>query len=143
MDYIYVICMGLVSVNLSYFEESGHPIEDCFGESFFPYNEILWKLETAELTFNWLKELFRTAVTYNSKHRNTRSSKIAKAAKAYIEQHYADPSLQLERIAQHVLINPSYLRAVFKKEVGITVSDYLTQYRMQQAKELLAAIWLG
>jgi two-component system response regulator YesN len=136
IDYIYVICMGLVSVNLSYFEESGHPIEDCFGDHFFPYNEIR-KFESAEMTFDWIKELFLKAVTYNSKHRNTRSSKIAKAAKAYIEQHYADPGLQLEKIAQHVFINASYLRAVFKKEIGITVSDYLTQYRMQQAKELL------
>lgn len=136
IDYIYVICMGLVSVNLSYFEESGHPVEDCFGEQFYPYNEIR-KFESAELTFDWIKELFRKAVTYNNKHRNTRSSKIAKAAKAYIEQHYADPGLQLEQVAQHVFINASYLRAVFKKEVGITVSDYLTQHRMQQAKELL------
>ncbi|WP_337100152.1 response regulator [Paenibacillus sp. YIM B09110] len=137
IDYIYVICMGLVSVNLSYFEESGHPVEDCFGDHFFPYNEIR-KLDTAELTFDWLKELFRKSVIYNGKHRNTRSSKIAKSAKAYMEQHYADPGLQLEQIAAHVFINASYLRAVFKKEIGITVSDYLTQYRMQKAKELLA-----
>jgi two-component system response regulator YesN len=136
IDYIYVICMGLISVNLSYFEESGHPIADCFGEQFYPYNEIR-KFESAELTFDWIKELFHKAVVYNSKHRNTRSSKIAKSAKAYIEQNYADPSLQLEQIAQHVFINASYLRAVFKKEIGITVSDYLTQYRMQQARELL------
>lgn len=136
IDYIYVICMGLVSVNLSYFEESGHPVEDCFGDQFYPYNEIR-KLESAELTFDWLKELFRKAVIYNSRHRNTRSSKIAKAAKAYMEQNYADPGLQLEQIASHVFINASYLRAVFKKEIGITVSDYLTQYRMQQAKEML------
>lgn len=136
IDYIYVICMGLVSLNLSYFEESGHPIEDCFGEQFYPYYEIR-RFESAEMTFNWIKELFRKAVKYNSKHRNTRSSKIAKAAKLYIEEHYADPGVQLEHIAQHVFINASYLRAVFKKEVGITVNDYLMQYRMQQARELL------
>ncbi|MNZ77808.1 HTH-type transcriptional activator Btr [compost metagenome] len=27
---------------------------------------------------------------------------------------------------------------MFKKEIGITVSDYVTQYRMQQAKELIS-----
>jgi len=137
IDYIYVICMGLISVNLSYFEESGHPIEDCFGDQFFPYNEIR-NFETAEATFNWIKELFLKSVNYNSKHRNTRSSKIAKAAKAYIEEHYANPDLQLEQMAKHIYINPSYLRAVFKKEIGITINDYLTQYRLQQAKQLLS-----
>lgn len=46
--------------------------------------------------------------------------------------------MQLEQIAQHIYINASYLRAVFKKEIGITIGDYITQYRMQKAKELLA-----
>jgi len=136
IDYVYVICMGLVSVNLSYFEESGHPIEDCFGDQFFPYNEIR-KFESAEQTFFWIKELFHKAVMYNSKHKHTRSSIIARSAKAYLEENYAEPGLQLEQVAQHIFINASYLRAVFKKEIGITVSDYLTQYRMQQAKLLL------
>ncbi len=137
IDYIYVICMGLVSVNLAYFAESGHPVEDCFGEQFYPYDEIR-KLDSAESTFAWLKELFRKSLEYTGKHRHTRSSQIAKAAKAYMEQHYSDSGLYLEQIAGHVFINASYLRAVFKKEIGVTVSDYLTQYRMQKARELLS-----
>src|SRR6202023_1670002 len=74
---------------------------------------------------------------YTGKHKKTRSSKIAIAAKAYIEQNYVDPDLQLEQIAQYVFINASYLRAVFKKEVGMTVTDYVTHYRMHKAKELM------
>jgi two-component system response regulator YesN len=136
LDYVYVICMGLVSVCLSYVAETGHPIEACFGDDFFPYSEIT-NLESIEATYGWIQALFRTAVRYTSKYKQTRSSKIAITAKAYIEQNYADPDLQLEQIAQHVFINASYLRAVFKKELGMTVTDYVTHYRMHKAKELM------
>lgn len=136
MDYVYVICIGLISVNLAYITESGHPIEECFGENFFPYNEIR-KFDSLESTFGWIKELFHKAIRYTGQYKNTRAAKIAQSAKAYIEQCYPDPELQLEQVAQHVFINTSYLRAVFKKEFGMTLSDYITQFRMKKAKELL------
>jgi two-component system response regulator YesN len=136
LDYTYVISMGLISVCLSYVTETGHPIEDCFGEAFFPYSEIK-KLASIDATFEWIKALFAQAIQYTGKHRKTRSSKIAQAAKEYIEQSYADPELQLEQIAKQVFINSSYLRAVFKKEIGMTVTDYVTHVRMHKAKELL------
>ena len=82
-------------------------------------------------------QLFEKAIHYTGKHRKTRSSKIAQAAKAYIEISYADPELNLDQITQQVFINSSYLRAVFKKEIGMTVTDYVTHFRMQKAKDLL------
>ncbi|MFD0693566.1 response regulator [Paenibacillus sp. GCM10027628] len=136
LDYTYVISMGLISVCLSYVTEIGHPIEDCFGESFFPYSEIK-KLASIDATLAWIKKLFERAIQYTSQHKKTRSSKIAQAAKAFIEQSYSDPELQLEQIAQQVFINSSYLRAVFKKEIGMTVTDYVIHIRMHKAKELL------
>ncbi|MBD0381507.1 response regulator [Paenibacillus sedimenti] len=136
LDYTYVISMGLISVCLSYVTEMGHPIEDCFGESFFPYSEIK-KMASIDATFEWIMALFARAVQYTIQHKKTRSSKIAQAAKAYIEQSYPDPGLQLEQIAQQVFINSSYLRAVFKKEFGMTVTDYVTHIRLHKAKDLL------
>ncbi|OCT15638.1 hypothetical protein A8709_16375 [Paenibacillus pectinilyticus] len=136
IEYTYVISMGLISVCLSYITEMGHPIEDCFGENFYPYSEIK-RLGSIDSTSAWIKELFTKAIQYTSKHKKTRSSKIAQSAKDYIEGHYMDSELQLDQIAQQVFINPSYLRAVFKKEIGMTVTDYVTHVRMHRARELL------
>ena len=55
---------------------------------------------------------------------------------AYIEQHYAEP-LSLETMAQHVNLSPIYFSNLFKKETGKNFSDYLTEYRIKKAKELL------
>ncbi|MFD2328718.1 response regulator [Cohnella sp. GCM10020058] len=136
IEYTYVVCMGLVSVCLSYISEAGHPIEDCFGEHFFPYSEIQ-RLGTVQEAEAWITRLFMQASAYARRHKKTRASIIARSAKAYVEQHYADPELGVERVAGHAFINASYLRAVFKKELGMTLSDYITHVRMHKAKDML------
>ncbi|WP_164775421.1 response regulator [Paenibacillus glycanilyticus] len=137
IDYTYVICMNLVSICLGYVTEAGHPIEDCFGEHFFPYSEIrqLASIDEAE---RWMMSLYKKSVEYTRRYKKTRSSIIAQSAKAFIEGKYGDPELGVDMVAQHAYINASYLRAVFKKEIGMTVTDYITYTRMNKAKELLS-----
>jgi len=136
IEYVYVMCLGLISTCLAAVSEQGHPIEDCFGEDFYPYSEIMQKSSIDEAAV-WIEELFLKAAAYIRMHRQTKSAKIAETAREFIDARFADPELKVEHIAQHVYINPSYLRAVFKKAHGITVMDYLTQRRMEQARQLL------
>ncbi len=136
LDLTYVACMGWVSVCLSHISEAGHPIEDCFGEHFFPYSEIK-KLETSDAVRSWMKELFRKALDYSGGHKQTRSAVIARNARQYIEENYGDSDLSVEGLAGLLYINPSYLRAVFKKSIGMTVGEYIIHVRMTRSKELI------
>ncbi|OZB95107.1 AraC family transcriptional regulator [Paenibacillus sp. XY044] len=51
----------------------------------------------------------------------------------YLEQHYDQP-LKLDDIAEHTNFNKFYLCKLFKEARGMTVMDYLNQYRISQAK---------
>ena len=64
------------------------------------------------------------------------TSLLIAQAKAFIEQHYAQ-NLSIQEIAQHVYISPTYLCLLFRQQTGTTVNAYLTQVRMERAKELL------
>jgi two-component system response regulator YesN len=57
-------------------------------------------------------------------------------AKRYIAEHYME-TVTLEQIAERVHLNPSYFSIVFKKKTGQNFSDYLTAYRMGEAKRVL------
>ena len=46
--------------------------------------------------------------------------------------------LSIASLAEEVYLTPTYLCVVFKQETGQTVNEYLTQIRMQQAKQFLA-----
>ncbi|MPM94812.1 HTH-type transcriptional activator Btr [bioreactor metagenome] len=45
--------------------------------------------------------------------------------------------LSLNRVAQQINISPNYLSAVFSQEMGCTLTEYLTEKRMEKARELL------
>jgi two-component system response regulator YesN len=57
-------------------------------------------------------------------------------AKSFIRDHFADP-LSLSKVAKHVAVNPAYLSYSFTKYCGQSFLEYLTQYRITKAKELL------
>lgn len=56
--------------------------------------------------------------------------------KQYILAHYMDPDLNLTSTAMHFGFNPSYLSRIFKAEVGDSFIDFLTECRMEKAKQL-------
>ncbi|WP_179215296.1 helix-turn-helix domain-containing protein [Paenibacillus sp. MY03] len=56
---------------------------------------------------------------------------------AYIRQHFAQ-KLSMSLLAEQVHLNENYLSQVFKKDTGITITSYIIDVRMEQAKKLLA-----
>lgn len=57
-------------------------------------------------------------------------------AKNYIQEHYRE-ALKLEEVSRVIGFNATYFSTVFKKETGKSFLDYLTEVRMNKAKQLL------
>lgn len=55
----------------------------------------------------------------------------------YIDQHFTEPNLQLERITQEFKISPYYFSKLFKKEMNRNFHDYLVEKRVQHASYLI------
>ncbi|MDW2797925.1 helix-turn-helix domain-containing protein [Clostridium boliviensis] len=58
--------------------------------------------------------------------------------KDYIHTHYHNDSLSVRDIGNEVFLSASYVCTYFKNETGQTINQYLTEYRLKKAKELLA-----
>ncbi|MFC5732291.1 helix-turn-helix domain-containing protein [Cytobacillus gottheilii] len=56
--------------------------------------------------------------------------------KKWIDEHLGE-NITVKRIADLVYMNPTYFCEYFKNNTGITVLDYVTQKRLEKAKELL------
>lgn len=61
---------------------------------------------------------------------------LAEKAMKYIEENIA-ADLSLEQIADALHISASHLSRTFKKAAGISLTDYINQFRIRKAKELL------
>ena len=57
--------------------------------------------------------------------------------KDYISQKYMNETLSVKDISNHVFLSASYVCTFFKNETGQTLNQYLTEYRMEKAKQLL------
>lgn len=67
-------------------------------------------------------------------HREERQ--MIRKLKAIIHDHL-DGDLRLSTLAESVHLNPIYLSQLFKAKTGENISDYITQARMERAKQLL------
>lgn len=56
---------------------------------------------------------------------------------AYIQDNYRDAELSVAKAALAVDLNKDYLSNLFKKEMGISFSDYVNIQRIKKARELL------
>jgi len=57
--------------------------------------------------------------------------------KLVMETRYAESSLSLTEVAEHVGLNPDYLSRIFKENTGKTFSEYLTHLRIMKSMLLL------
>ncbi|WP_127588415.1 response regulator transcription factor [Paenibacillus koleovorans] len=55
----------------------------------------------------------------------------------YMKANFADPELDLQRVADVAEMSASYFSRVFKQELGVSFVAYLTRLRLDQAKLLL------
>lgn len=63
-------------------------------------------------------------------------AKIVKRILSYIQTHYAKP-LSAEDLSEEFYFASNTIRGIFKKHTGMTVHEYVSQTRMEKAKELL------
>lgn len=85
----------------------------------------------------YMKELLRKAIQMADEMPDSRSKRMIKKAMGYIDGHYKEESISLNEVAAAVEVSANYFSAVFRQEMGMTFTEYLTQKRMEKAKQLL------
>ena len=60
------------------------------------------------------------------------------AIKNFIASHYQNDDLSIKDSSDHVFLSTSYICTLFKNETGQTLNQYITKYRVERAKKLLA-----
>lgn len=131
-----MIYMSLLSVLFSYFTKLGRNMDDIFGKSFYPYS-VVNNRKSYISQREFVCECYKKAIEYQLFHQDTKSYQVAKQAKAYIEKNYMNPNLLISDIARGLLVNQTYLRKMFKEEYNMTISDYITKFRMEKAKKFI------
>lgn len=98
--------------------------------------EALEQAETEKKRKNMKLALLKSQIDAVEQHmeEGIEDSLVVKAAE-YMKQ---DPAISREELAEKLYMSPVHLARIFKKETGMTLNEYATELRMEEAKSLLA-----
>lgn len=86
--------------------------------------------------FLYLTNTITSALEKVINDKKQQDTKPIREAKQYIQTNY-NKSLNLEEVSDKVGFNASYFSSLFKKDTGYTFLEYLSEIRMNKAKDLL------
>lgn len=133
---IAAVYLGLKSVCLSFITEMGMEPHQVMGKD-YELLSIPENMSSLSATKGRILALYRKTIRNLSSFGTTKSTIWSSKMKTYIDLNYVNSQLNLEMIANHFYMNPDYLRRIFKKELGVTFTDYVVSLRMNQAKKLI------
>lgn len=94
-------------------------------------------LQNEESAVSYIIRVLQRALELREQKASNRYEDVVDEVKDYIEKHYGEEELSLNLLASHVNFSPNHLSTIFSQQTGRTFSRYLTDYRMNKAKELL------
>ncbi len=136
--YCEMLCLEIALVAADFLKEVGLPANELPDAGADPYRQVR-ELKTLMDMEAWLAELIERSAAAGDSSGQSRTRLVVKKAKSFIERNFQRKHLTLESIAEQAAVGPSYLSSVFKKELGVSVIEYLTDTRLDAAKALMDA----
>lgn len=99
--------------------------------------KMMQKIHSLSEIKKYVVRLLNEAIELRDAESGRRSSDLIAAAKKEIENHYMTEEISLNTVAISVGMSPSYFSSIFSKEAGKTFVEYLTEVRIEKAKEFL------
>lgn len=104
-----------------------------------------WSLElrpnenvsTPEEARQYMNQVIRQTIELRDNESKKQQRDMLSQAIRFIDGHYQEESISLDRMARTVNISPNYFSAIFSQEVGQTFIEYLTGKRIDAAKRML------
>lgn len=100
-------------------------------------NDFMNKLRDIEELNRRFDDAFAAVVRYNQEQRKNRLDGIAAQAAQMIADEYEDQNLSPASIADRLNMSSAYLGRLFHESLGISMSQYINQTRVEKAEELL------
>ncbi|RTE10822.1 AraC family transcriptional regulator [Paenibacillus whitsoniae] len=120
-----------VAKSMSSFEQPDNSLE------IHTCQQELLRLDTLEQMEVWYINLCQMIVKLRDQEFKSKNSKTVAAMVEYMKENYLDYNLSVDRMSQFVGLSTNYMRRLFKEEMSLSVSEYLTALRLEKAKELL------
>ena len=100
-------------------------------------NNVADQLSSLESCKNFLANTLKGVIEMRNTNSYKRYALLIEQAKQYMHKSLGSFDLSLDKVAATVNLSPNYFSSLFNQETGMTFIEYLTNIRMEKAKEYL------
>ena len=108
-------------------EISGQEMENIMGETG----------KTIEAAVAYCGKILKKAIALRDENAGNQNRSVLKLAVDFIDHNYMDEEISLNKAAHVANVSANHFSALFSQNMGQTFTEYLTDLRMNKAKELL------
>ena len=103
-----------------------------------PMDDVVKKTsQSTEASVAYAEEVLKRAIAIRDENAGSQNRSVLKQAIDFIDGHYMDEEISLNRVAHAANVSANHFSALFSQNMGQTFIEYLTSLRMDKAKELL------
>lgn len=128
--------LEIVTCLIKLTRSGGAAVEDVFGADFNWLGSIT-DFPSLDKLGSWLDERCQALRVLLGQQRTDSAGRTVEKAKDFIAQNYNDCNLNVELLCSHLHFSPAYFSTLFKREVGMSFTAYVTEQRMTEAARLL------
>ena len=132
----YIVLDGC-SVIMKFIKAFNYPKEKVENSLMSMNNRIADQLSSLDNCSAFYKSILKEAIDLRNQNSQKRYAGLIEQAKEYINHTFMLTDLTLDKVASTVNVSPNYFSSLFNQETGMTFIEYLTDIRMQKAKEYL------
>jgi two-component system, response regulator YesN len=124
---------GFIHMIYSLFHTKELSVQELYGE------DVLFNMKASSFNIEqlriWSINIIEQGIDFYREYGTSHSAVVEKILN-YISEHVSE-EFSREDIAASVYLNSAYMSRLFKKEVGMSISDYIINLRVGKAKEML------
>ena len=129
-------CYSILVLTQIILNENGTSFKAILGSDNMIWEKLL-HYETIIDAKDWIKNILFSIHEHFAEKAENKMQRIVVLIKEFIESSSLK-GICLESIAENFYYSPNYLNTIFKKETGETISSYISNFRLEKSKELLA-----
>lgn len=131
--YITGCCHILIFIVNVFIHDNNISPEEIWGKYENPYNQVE-QLKSLNDFIDWITQIYDNII--NTMSQDKSNNAMILRAKQFINKHFCE-DIFLEVVAEYLGLSPSYFSRLFSKGAGESFTDYVTNLRINFAKELL------
>ena len=131
------VAMEIYILACSFAKELGIPNEE-FIAIYGNIDDIERNLTDPAHATDFFEDMLKRCIDWRIIYSCENSGSTVNKAVEYIRYSYMCDEMSLTSAAAHVGLSPTYFSTLFKKETGRNFSDFLSEVRIEKAKELLS-----